>query len=99
VRRVLRKPPSYPSFHSGYSTTSGGGSKDSDVVTDTMFKLPLGGTFSLVEVISGEDSTKSEYSFESEGHREDFSFESFCTTLEQRFNVSDCMIHTSIGSH
>lgn len=95
MRRVLRKPPSYPSFAAGNSTS--GGSNDSDVVTDTMFKLPLGGTFSLVEIISGGDSTKSEYSFESEGHREDFSFESFCATLEQRFNVPDCMIH--IVSH
>jgi hypothetical protein len=59
-----------------------------------MFKLPLGGTFSLVEIISGENiNSEPEYCFESEGHREDFCFESFCTTLEQKFNVLDCMHH------
>jgi len=80
----------YPSF--SYNDSYG----SNTVVNDTMYKLPLGGTFSLIEIISGDDQSCM-YSIESEGHREGFSFEDFGVAIQQKFGVSDCILSNSMA--
>ena len=64
-----------------------------NTTTDQISRFHLGETFYLLQITKEEDRGVPQYAIESEGHREDFSFDSFLGTLQvqaTQYGLEDC---------